>query len=126
MRDKKQLTSGYCLQLGLYTSVQLMGGTLYSNEYQLSFEKYSNKLQEAYSTLTRYHNFVSAQFFVQMMLDVMQVANALTIDMAKAHNIDIILGDCLGSVSYMSSKVAIQFPPRSEEDIKRKGDSRIS
>ena len=56
----------------------------------------------------------------------MQVSNALTIDMAKAHVLENLLGDCLGSVSYMSAKVAIQFPPRSGVWIKRKGDLRIS
>ena len=56
----------------------------------------------------------------------MQVSNALTIYMAKARVLDHLLGDCLGSVSYMSSKVEIQFFPRSVGGIKRKGDRRIS
>ena len=45
------------------------GGIFYSNEYQFSFEKYSNKLKELYSMLTRYHNVLSAQFCVQRMLN---------------------------------------------------------
>ena len=75
------------------------GGTFYSNEYQLSFEKYSTKLEEAYYTLTRYHNVVPAQFRVQRMRDGMQVSNTLNIDMTKAHVIDNLLGYWLGSVS---------------------------
>ena len=43
----------------------------------------------------------------------MQKANSLTIDMAKDHVLDNILGDWLGSVSYVSSKVTIKSPPRS-------------
>ena len=81
------------------------GGTLYRNEYQLSLDNYSTNLKEAYSTLTRYQNVVLSQFRVQRMLDGTQVSNVLTIDMAKAHVLDNIFGDCLGSVSYMSSKV---------------------
>ena len=37
----------------------------------------------------------------------MQVSNELTIDMTKAHVLDNLLGDWMGSVSYMSSKVVI-------------------
>ena len=55
----------------------------------------------------------------------MQLSNALTIDITKAHVLDNLLGDCLGSVSYMSSKVETQFPPRSGGWINRKGDRRI-
>ena len=101
------------------------GGILYSNEYQFSFEKYITKLQEAYSTLNRYQNVLPSQFRVQRMPDGMQLSNALTIDITKAHVLDNLLGDCLGSVSYMSSKVETQFPPRSGGLIKRKGDRRI-
>ena len=68
------------------------GGTFYRNEYQFSFEKYSTNLQEAYYKLTRYHNFVTAQFCVKRMLDRMQVSNALNIDMDKAHVLENILG----------------------------------
>ena len=57
--------------------------------------------------LTCYHNVVPAQFCAQRMLDVMQVYNALTIDMAKAHVLDNLLVDCLGYVSYISFKVVI-------------------
>ena len=56
----------------------------------------------------------------------MQVANTLTIDMAKSHVLDNLLGYWLVSVSYMSSKVEIQFPPMSEGGSKHKGDRRIS
>ena len=45
------------------------GGVFYRNEYQFSFEKYSTKLQEAYSTLTGYQNVLPAQFCVQRMLN---------------------------------------------------------
>ena len=69
---------------------------------------------------------VSPQFPVQRMLDGIQVSNALTIYMAKAHLLDNLLGDWMGSVSYISSKVAIQLPPRSGGGIKRKGDRRVS
>ena len=102
------------------------GGTFYSNEYQFSFEKYSTKLQEAYSMLTRYHNVVPYQFCVQTMIDGMQVSKALIIDMANAHVLENLLGYWLGSVSYMSAKAAIQFPPRLVGGSKRKGDYRIS
>ena len=54
----------------------------------------------------------------------MQVSNALTIDMYKAHVLGNILIDWLGSVSYMSAKVEIQFPLRLGGGIKRKGDFR--
>ena len=102
-----------------------VGGVLYINEYQFSFEKYIIKLQEAYSTLTRYQNVLPAQFRVQRMLDRMQLSNALTIDINKARVLDNLLEDCLSSISYMSSKVKIQFPPRSGGGIERKGDRRI-
>ena len=46
--------------------------------------------------------------------------------MDKAHVLDNILRDWLGSVSYMSAQVAIQFPPRSGGGNKCKGDCRIS
>ena len=49
------------------------GGIFYSNEYQFTFEKYRTDLQEAYSTLNHYQNVVPDQFFVQMILDGMQV-----------------------------------------------------
>ena len=61
-----------------------------------------------------------------MMLGGMQVSNMLTIDIARAHVLENILGDWLGSVSYMFIKVAIQLPPRSGGGIKSKGDRRIS
>ena len=83
-------------------------------------------MQEAYYTLTHYQDVIPAQFFLQRMLDGMQLANALTIDTEKAHVIDNILLDWLGYVSYMSAKAAIQFPPRSGGCIKCKGDLRIS
>ena len=73
-----------------------------------------------------YQKIVSPQFPVQRMLDGMHVSNALTIYMAKAHVLDNILGDWMGSVSYIFSKVAIQLPPWSGGGIKRKGDRRIS
>ena len=60
------------------------------------------------------------------MIDRIQASNSLTIDMAKAYVLDNLLRDWLGSVSYMSAKVEIQFPPRSGGGIKRKGDRRIS
>ena len=63
---------------------------------------------------------------MQRMLDGMQISNALPIDMAKAHVPENILGDWLRSVSYMFTKVAIQFPPRSGVGSNQKGDSRIS
>ena len=69
-------------------------------------------MQEAYSTLTCYHNVVPYQFCGQRMLDGMQVSNALNINMAKAHVLDNLLGDWLWSVSYMYTKVAIKFLPR--------------
>ena len=56
----------------------------------------------------------------------MQVSKELIIDMAKAHVLENLLGDWLGFVSYLSAKVAIQFPSRSGGGIKIKGDRRIS
>ena len=56
----------------------------------------------------------------------MQASNALTINMAKYHVLDNLLGDWIGFISYMYSKVEIQLPPRLREGIKRKGDHRIS
>ena len=61
------------------------GGTFYSNEYQFSLDKYITTLQEVYSTLTSYQNVVPDPFRVQRMIYGIQVSNALTIDMAKAH-----------------------------------------
>ena len=55
----------------------------------------------------------------------MQVSNALTIDMTKSHFIDNILGDWLGSVSYMYVKMVIQFLTRLGGGIKSKVDHRI-
>ena len=101
-------------------------GGFCSNEYQLTFKKYSTKLQEAYYILARYYNFVPAQFPMHRMLDGMQISNALTIDMAKSRVLENILGYFLGSVSYMSDKVVIQFPPSSGGGSKCKGDCRIS
>ena len=72
-----------------------------------SFENYITNLQEAYSTLTRYQNVVPAQFCVQRMLEGMQVSNTLTIDIAKAHVLENLSGDWLGSDPYKSAKVAI-------------------
>ena len=63
---------------------------------------------------------------MQIILGGMQVANALTIDMSKARVLDNILRYWVGSVSYMSVKVAIQFSPRSEGGGKRKSYRRIS
>ena len=61
-----------------------------------------------------------------MMLDRIQVANVLNIDMVKARILYNLLGDWMGSLSYMDAKVEIQFPPSSGEEGKRKGDHRIS
>ena len=60
------------------------------------------------------------------MLDGIQVSNTITIDMAKAHILDNLLGYWLESASYMYIKVEIQLPPRLGGGIKRKGDRRIS
>ena len=46
--------------------------------------------------------------------------------MAKAYVLDNLLRDWLGSVSYMSAKVEIKFPPRWVGGIKHKGNCRIS
>ena len=62
-------------------------------------------MQEAYYKLTRYQNVVPYQFSVQRMPDGIQVSNALTIDVAKAHVLDNILVDWMGFVSYMYDKV---------------------
>ena len=56
------------------------------------------------------------------MIDEMQVENSLTIDMVKAHVLEIFLGDCMVSLYYMSTKVAFKLPARSEGGIKHKGD----
>ena len=56
----------------------------------------------------------------------MQVSKELTVDMVKPDILDNILGDWLGFVSYMSAKVAIQFPSRSGGGNNIKGDRRIS
>ena len=56
----------------------------------------------------------------------MQVSNALTIDMYKAHVLGNLLIDWLGSVSYMSVTAEIQFTLRLGGEIKRKCDRRIS
>ena len=45
--------------------------------------------------------------------------------MDKDHVIDNILGDWLGSISYMSAKVAIKPPQSSGGWSKHKGDTRI-
>ena len=47
----------------------------------------------------------------------MQVSNTLTVDISKAHVLDNLLEYWLGSVSYMSTKVEIQFPPSQEEGL---------
>ena len=60
------------------------------------------------------------------MLDRIQISNAFNIDMDKAHVLEHILGDWMGSVSYMSTKVEIQLSPRSGGGSKRKGEYRIS
>ena len=60
------------------------------------------------------------------MLDGIQVSNKLTIDMSKAHVLENLLGYWMVSVSYMSAKMEIQFPPRSGVGIKHKVDIRIS
>ena len=74
--------------------------------------------------LTHYQNVVPPQFDEQSMLDGVQVSNELNIYMEKANVLDNLLGDWLGSVSYMSAKVEIQFPLRLGGGIKRKGDFR--
>ena len=76
--------------------------------------------------MTCYHNVVPSQFPMQIMMDGMQESNALTIYMAKAHILDNLLEDWLGSVSYMSTNMEIQFNSRSGRGGKRKGDHRIS
>ena len=74
------------------------GGIFYSNEYQLSLEKYRTNLQ-AYSTLTRYQNVVPAQVRVQKILDGIQVSNIITTGMSKDHVLDNLLGYWLRYVS---------------------------
>ena len=101
-------------------------GGFYSNEYQFSFDKYSTKLKEAYSTLTLYQNYVQSQFHVKRILGGIQVENALNIDVAKVHLLESILVFWLGFVFYMSVKVAIQLPPSSGVWSNLKGDCRVS
>ena len=63
-RDTMQLTSGYCFATRVFSLSPNCRGVLYRNEFPLSFNKYSTKMQEAYSTLTCYHNVVPDQFHV--------------------------------------------------------------
>ena len=60
------------------------------------------------------------------MLDRMQTSTTLTINMAKAYVLDNLLDDWLGSVPYMSSKVTIQFSPRSDVTKCKSDTYRIS
>ena len=49
------------------------------------------------------------------MLNGMWVSNTLTIDTEKANVLGNLLGDWLGSVSYIPVKLEIQFPPGNQE-----------
>ena len=88
-------------------------GALYSNEYQFLFEKYITNIQKEYSKRTLYHNVFLSQFILQRMIGEIQ---------SQARVLGNLLRYCLASVSYMSAKVEIQFPPRSGVGSKRNGD----
>ena len=90
---KRQYTTNKQVMLATrVVSLSTNGGAIiYINEYQLSFEMYITRLQEAYYTLAHYQNVVPAQFRLHVMIDGMQVSNVLTIDMDKVHDLDNLL-----------------------------------
>ena len=45
------------------------------------------------------------------MLDGMNVNNSIIITMVKSHVTDNLLGNWMGAVQYMSTKVTLEFPP---------------
>ena len=104
------------------------GGLFYSNEYAFKYSSYTTKLHEAYQTIARYRNDTADETKVQRMLDGINVSNSMIITMAKSHVTDVLLGDWMGAVQYMSTKVTLEFPPTSSKKRKfgggRGGDSR--
>lgn len=99
------------------------GGIFYSNEYSLSWERYSGLLIEAYDIIKVYQNDYAPQAKVQRLLDGMDVKNQVIIDMAKQHVIDNFYDDFDGAINYMAGKITQVFPPRSSGH-KRKFEGR--
>ena len=101
------------------------GGLFYSSEYSFKYSSYTTKLHEAYQTIARYRNDTAAETKVQRMLDGINVSNSIIITMAKSHVTDNLLGDWMGAVQYMSTKVTLEFPPtNSTKKRKFGGDGR--
>ena len=103
------------------------GGIFYSNEYAYTFEKYYTRLFEAYNVIERYQFGHAPQAKVQRLLDGIKVPNTpITIAMAKNHVLDNYLADWRAAVSYMATKIAIQFPPRSSGHKRKQYDRKAS
>ena len=73
------------------------------------FSKYTSGLKAAFTAITKYHNQVAQETMVQQLIDGIQVQNNLTITLAKTKVKDYKLGNWLGDVSYMSTKVTEAF-----------------
>ena len=96
------------------------GGAFYTNEYQeFTFEKYATKIMKAYAIIERYRNYVAPETKVEQLLAGINVQNAPAINNAKEYIKDHLLGDWVGAVTYMATKITKQFPPRTAGQKRR-------
>ena len=92
---------------------QNVGGAIYQDEYVYPFGSYTTKLHEAYATIDRYRNATAPETMVQRMLDGIRVKQCMPITFGKEFVTNNLMGDWLGAIAHMSSKVIEAFPPRS-------------
>ena len=73
------------------------------------FGKYTEGLRAAFSEITKYQNQALQETMVQQLVDGIQIQNNLIITLAKTKVKEYKLGNWLGAVSYMETKVTEAF-----------------
>ena len=84
-------------------------GLFYRNKNIFSFAKYTASLQAAFAPIKKYQNQFAQETMAQRLIDGIQVQNNLTITLAKTKFKDENIGNFLGAVSYMATKVNETF-----------------
>ena len=101
-------------------------GLLSKNENTLLFEKYTAGSQAAFLEIAKYQNQVVQETMVQWLIYGIRVQNNLTITLSNTKVKDYKLGNCLGDVSYMTTKFTKAFRVSKVKKNQRRGSNSIS
>lgn len=98
---------------------RIMKTITYTNERHFSFDAYTTKLQEAFTTYEAVGQPYPDRQKVRHMIDRMNVYNNTKIAIAKEHVIDNFGTDWINAVNFMKTKVVQAFPNANSDDKRR-------